>query len=331
MVWTGSCTIVISAILGGLLSIPGIPYNVGELLGARFSIIQLGLLAVAILWMGASGAAIAGLLTRLPLPILLLPTMTIAAGATGYVLLSFAVTGESMRDIVGSPVIWRQISLSDAWGSNAAALTTNFLGRYIVDQLEYCGRYIALTAPITLTLAALYCGFLHRRDQGNDGFTRIFLYAVPWLVLCKFIVIDWAGTDNIKELVATPDGLGVGGIYYLYAALFLICLCAIYARTASDGGAVRLILMVSAIALSIPLSWLLLKIGLAPAIVKNGQSFSAMDFLLGPNRDALRPAKYLLGRWAAVFVGTVAVFAAGLYCIPVSAGNISKSPAKFVA
>lgn len=321
IVWAGLCSIGITAILGGLLSLPGIPYNVGELLGRHFSLFQLWLLAIAILWMGAGGATVARITGRLQLAILMLPVLTIGAGIVSYVVLNFAVTGESMRDIVGSPVLWREITQAESWGGNVAALTSKFLNRYVVDQLEYCGRFIALTGPVTLTLTALYCGYLHRRTTDSYGFVRMFAYALPWLILCKFIVIEWAGTDNIKELVAEPGSLGIGGIYAVYGALFLICACAINVRTVPGKGISRWLFLVAAIAVCIPLSWLLLKLGLAASLSKNGQTFSGLSFLLGPNRETVLPAAEMFIRWAVLFVGAVLVLAAGLFAVPAPLSN----------
>lgn len=227
------------------------PYNVREMLvpEARWtSALLLALacyvLAVGPVWLARRSVSGVARLVQLPLG------MFVYGGAS-FLLLRFAVPQESLHDLVGSPVL--------GWPG----------------QWETTLRWIALAAvPGTLIYLAAQTV---RRWRGLRLGPLHFWAALPVLALAYWGVVVQAATDNLTELIAAPHGPG-----------FLAVCAAAYATVgaaamlASPGRHWRTAVLVCV--LSLPVAGGLLALGLAGEIDKYGQQFSALQFLLSPDR-----------------------------------------------
>jgi hypothetical protein len=123
------------------------------------------------------------------------------------------------------------------------------------------------------------------------------------LVLAYWGVIVQAATDNLTELIATPQPLAFAVLCaWLYSAFVAAAWIASPAPTPLRA---RLLGVVA----SLPLAALFLHLGLAGEIDKYGQQFSAMQFLLSPDRQhyATQPVIWL--RYGVLHVLVIAALA----------------------
>jgi VanZ family protein len=221
------------------------------------------------------------------------PGIVLAHAIVAWIGVRAVIPLESVRDIVGRPVLhW-------PW------------------EWELIGRFTALFGAISILLCGgtLLAGAL----CGEEGFGRAFLrwvfVAVPLLVLAHWIVVVKAGTDNLTELMAGGGGLAASS----WIAAWLLALAAggaglamIPAPDTRRGTAVLLA------AGSVPFGWMALSLGLAPAIAKYGAVLSALQFLLSPDRSHYVVGGGLATRYVAAHVGGLA--AASLTQLPLWAG-----------
>jgi hypothetical protein len=186
----------------------------------------------------------------------------------------------------------------------------------LVDFLERRVRYVALYSPpvmcLALVLLPLACRTLGRRAGRALDLVLVGAVALGWFWLCHHVVLPWGSTDNLQELVAPSGGFRYGGALYLYAIVALIAInAAIFV-----GSTERLGLLPVAIAFSIlavPAGWALLESGLERAVEKYGLTYSAVQFLLGPDRLQGLSDTSLFARWAVVQTGIVGVASFGAW------------------
>lgn len=259
-----------------LLHVPSIPYNVRELLGT--TPVTPVAIAVSILATGWVSMCFACQWWKRPLlfawqfPILL----TLAAAAV-YKLLRSTTPLESLHDIVGSPIL--EISY----------------------ELEMCGRFAGLYAGVVsgLTLGArLAIGKPWRLSWAG-------LLAVGAMAFASYSVVVLAAcTDNIVELMR-GEGNAVAGLALLG---WFACLGFSAAETARSmgrqpSGARSLARLALVLSLASLCGWWLLVAGTTPKLDKYNTTFSAMQFLLGPDRGHHLSTQSLLVRFVALQVG----------------------------
>ena len=241
-----------------------VPYNVRELLQEDSPWLSALLLALVCYWLAVwpvwlARRQVSGLARLVQLPLGL-----VAYGALAFLLLRVAVPIESLHDLAGSPVL--------GWPG----------------QWELGLRWIALAAVpgVLLYLAAQTV----RRWRGRRLDALHFWAAVPLLGLAYWGVVTQAATDNLTELIATPQPLAFAA---LCAWLYLVFLAA--ASLASPAPATQRSARLAGVAVSLPLAALFLHFGLAGQIDKYGQQFSALQFLLSADRQhyATQPVIWL--------------------------------------
>jgi glycopeptide antibiotics resistance protein len=248
-----------------------VPYNVRELLRQDDAWLSALLLALACYWLAVwpvwlarrrvSGFARLG---QLPLGLLLY-------GGVVFLLLRAAVADESLHDLAGSPVL------------------------HWPGQWETGLRWVALAAVpgALLYLAAQTV----RRWRGRQLGALHFLAAGPVLALAYWGVVVEAATDNLTELIATPQPLAFAALCtWLYVVFLAVVLLA------SPVPAARRAVRLAGLLASLPLAALFLHLGLAGEIDKYGQQFSALQFLLSTDRQhyATQPVIWL--RYSALHV-----------------------------
>ena len=301
-----------------VVSLPGVPYNLRELFVADGAVPPTVWFALWLLWIGASAAAIAYVVARIEFAFVTVPLLVVASAVASYGLLVASVTPESIADIIGVPIISRLPASSAFWEGVRQSLIARVPSAEAIDRAEDLLRYIALYSPLVILLVILNASVerlaIHRRAET----TRFFLiygliYLVlmaPWLYLAKLVIIDFAATDNLTELIA-PSRLAIAGWVFLFLLIGLVALNATLLARASLAGPRRFLIALAATPVAAAFGWLLLRAGLVSALVKYGATFSGVDFLLGPGREALLPTATLFLRWEAVYVAGIAVLAYG--------------------
>ena len=242
-----------------LLGLPGVPYNVREAFGSG------GARAGPILLVG--GALVACVAAQVVLArfldgsrrrLVALPAGVVAVGAVAFSCVRWGVPEEALFDIVGSPVLdW-------PW------------------EWELLGRFVALAALPQLALFAAN-HLIHARARAWPGL--LLAAALAWAA--RTVVVPWARTDNVTELLGSEPALA--------ALLLLVAFnAALLARARKPLHALFLL------AATFGLTYLgeaLGRLGLAGSIDKYGKVFSAQQFLLSPDREHyLDPAAIAL-RW----------------------------------
>ncbi len=258
--------------------LPFMPYNVRELLRPGSAWLSALLLALTCYWLAVGPVWLArrqvsGLARLVQVPLGLL-----AYGGIMFLLLDAAVPDESLFDLGGSPVLH--------WSG----------------QWELGLRWMAL-ALIPGALIYLATQTV-RRWRGRRLGALHFLAALPVLGLAYWGVVVQADTDNLVELMATPQPLAFAA---LCAWLYLLFLAA--AWLASPATAVQRTLRLAGALVSLPLAALFLHFGLAASINKYGQQFSAMQFLLSTDRQHYAAQSVIWLRYSALHMLVIATLA----------------------
>lgn len=268
-------------VFGGVMVVfrlKGAPYNVREIFDVDRSGREAGLFAALVMWMGFAPAGVGRLIARASRWAAFLPILAALVSAASWMLLRFAVTRESLGDILGPAVLG---------GSR---------------ELELLGRFVALQGSMILVLTVAWSAAARVWAR---GFRRglvfgavLFLLALPWLVLARLVVVNWATTPNLTELIRTepwPGDIALG-VLLLLAAINAAALGWTFAS--GRGQQTVLALMVTAV-LVLP-GWWLVNAGLEPAVGRGRHTFPAIRFLLGPNRSTPLAQTALFLRWALV-------------------------------
>jgi len=297
-----------------LLRLPAIPYNVRELFRTDGYFFALLLFSLAILWIGAGAVLYSRLLQCMRHPLTGLLPVTAGIGITSLALLWFAVTTESIEDIVGSSNLYWFVTNKDIWGETARRLFLYLNAPDGIGFIERCVRYLALYSPVVICLGGLHV----TRALFKSNVSRFWIF--EWLFgsflllwLCKAITFDWSSTDNLNELIARDGEWGWGGGGYLYALMFLICANSLMLAQHFGGSRLSQALHIAFTIVAIPVGWWLLNQGLETEVEKYNLVFSGVQFLLGPDRNNLLTTDTLLVRWAAVQLFATLVLAAGLW------------------
>ena len=313
-------TLLVAVLIGvsvlWVLRLPGLPYNVRELF-LEDGLFHTAFFGAVVIWIGVGAYFVGYFAARSSLPIFVFPVAGLFTGIVSLMLLEASVTGESIRDIIGSPVLYKDLVNNQEWGGPLHKLLLRF-SPAAITSLEQTARYAALYGPLVGILGFVVAVKL----KLNLGLSSIYgspfwaLSAVislgAWLFFCKLLVIDWAATDNLTELLAPPDFLGLGGWTYLYSLVLLLAVNAVsYLKTGQKRR--RLVLPTTFTFLGIPLGWLLLQQGLHPAVEKYGMTFSGVQFLLGPDRQSALADGELFLRWAFVYLAGLTTIAVGLW------------------
>jgi hypothetical protein len=303
-----------------LLKLPGIPYNLKKLFGDQ-ALFGAAVFSLALLWLGGGPWLVARTVLRLDARrrrgALWAPLLIAGIALVSYLLVDLATPAIMLEKIIGAPDLYRRIVEDNYWGEAWRAGLAAW-PRGLVSAGERLVRYLALysvfTIPLVLALLAI-----PRRERG----ARIIvngLCLLPFWLLGKFVVLDWAITDNLTELVAD------GGTVFLALLIALFAANAVWLAVYRRGARTAPVLVVVTAALAAA-GWWLLNLGIEPVVINNGRIFSGVQFLLGENRSALLSAPALFARWCALDGAALAVVVTGMLLtrrllpLPEPAGN----------
>lgn len=343
----GRIAAVLMALLYGLavvgvgravLGLPSIPYNVNELFYAGGSVLDLLAFAMATLSLGFGAAWAAHRPRHARWSMVALPARVILATLASYVLITHAVTNESVMDIAGSSNTYPQVMNQGLWGDFGITLYSLIGSPTLIDTVEQAIRYCALVGPLFawLTIFAVTAGRLAGHPEFAGGrrwaFAGVCLvthvaYFLPWLLLARWVAFIRPSTDNLSELIQ-DDGA------YLYVLMVLIamnaCLPGLARALNRRPGTVFLVGTV----VLVPVGWWLVLAGLGSPVEKYGNVFRGVDFLLGPDRATRLPEWVLFSRWTAVQLGLVGVARFGMWLferwaapLPLHSGGPRPDPA----
>lgn len=265
-------------LLWAMVHAPFVPYNVRELLRGDSILLSAFLLALACYWLAVWPVWLARRRVSGPIRLGQLPLGLLVYGAIAFLLLDAAVPDESLHDLVGSPVL--------KWPG----------------QWETGLRWVALAAiPGALSYLAAQTV---RRWRGRRLGAFHFWAAIPILALSYWGVVAQAATDNLTELIASPNPLA---FIFLCLGLFSIFLTA--AMLASPVSAGQRAARSVVVAISLPVAAICLYLGLADEIDKYGQQFSAMQFLLSTDRQHYASPSAIWLRYGVLHVLVIAALA----------------------
>ena len=298
-----------------VLRVPGIPYNARELFLDGASAAALVFFALALLWIGAGAMLIAHLLRQTRRTYLLLPPALIVVSLVSKMLLSRSVTYESLDDVIGSNNLFGLVTQQGAWGETLKPIVSA-IGPNAVDFLERRVRYIALYSVPVLAIAFALASTARAPSPSvrRTALDRalVVLCAAGWFWLARTLVVTWAATDNLTELVARRAWLGIPGEWFVVAIPAVLGVTVAQLIRAASDPKWWPAAIATAIA-ALPIGWALLMVGLEPHVEKYGHVFSGAQFLLGPDRGIPLSDAQLFVRWAVVQSSAVVVTFVGAW------------------
>jgi VanZ family protein len=286
-----------------VLQLPGIPYNLKKLFGDQ-ALAGAAVFSLALLWLGSGPwlAARAVLLLdgRRRHGAFWTPLMVIGLALVSYALVNLATPAIMLEKIIGAPDLYRRVVDDKYWGEAWRAGLAGW-PRVLVDATERLVRYVALYAvfaiPLVVALAATA-----RRDRRARVIVLV-LCLLPFWVLAKYVVLDWAITDNLTELVVD------GGAFYLALAVALFAANAVLVGVGMPRNGAPL---AAATAALLGVSWLLVNQAIETVVINGGRVFGGLQFLLGADRTTLLSAPELFARWGALYLAALAAVVAGV-------------------
>jgi hypothetical protein len=309
LLWLVATIAAIVASITLVLRLPGIPYNVQELFLNNGSLSALIFFALTLLWVGAGAMLIAHLLCVSRRAYLMLPLALVVVSLVSKMLLSRSVTYESVDDIIGSNNLFGLVTGENVWGT-AGRSAFQLLGPDVVDFVERRVRYTALySIPLLgIALTLVYAARSARRVLPMKPLEQFLLVACAagWFWLARTLVVTWAATDNLTELIARRSPFGIPGEWYLFMIPVLIGLSVALLIRATAQPAWWPAAVASTVA-AVPVGWVLLNLGLDAHVEKYGSVFSGAQFLLGPDRRHTLSESALFARWVALQAGVVGV------------------------
>jgi len=298
-----------------VLRVPGTPYNARELFLDDASATALVFFGLALLWIGAGAMLIAHLLRRTSRTYLLLPPALFVVSLVSKMLLSRSVTYESVDDIIGSNNLFGLVTQQGAWGETWKQIVSA-IGPNAVDFLERRVRYTALYSMPLLAIALSLASTLRAAPESAQKTPAervlLILCVAGWFWLARTLVVTWAATDNLTELVARRSWLGIPGEWFVVALSAVLGVCVAQLIRAASDPKWWPAAIATAIA-TLPIGWTLLMAGLEPRVEKYGHVFSGAQFLLGPDRGTLLSDAQLFVRWTVVQSSAVVATFAGAW------------------
>jgi hypothetical protein len=264
-----------------IMQSPLTPYNIRELVYEGHPLRSLVLLAILLYWTIGFPVLIAQWLARGELYLLSFPPLALLHGLIAWLLLWSSVPSEAIHDIVGYPVL--------AWSW----------------EWEVLGRFLALFSlwSVAATFGALGAAWRILPDARS----ALLGWAIGACLLIPFsyyIVVIVASTDNLVELIANNGG--VGSFLLIGVAMAGISFGGTKGTLAliRDGG--RQIGAVPWVVGAGILAYLALYVGMEQVIIKYGQVFSALQFLLSSDRSHLAGPNELIVRYTMAYFFLIA-------------------------
>ena len=269
--------VLVAGIVIGTEGHESVPYNVRELFSKSNRLLTVTFFAITIGLM-FSGPVLSSILTtrRKSLAFGAFPVFLLLCTSLAWILLRLSVPLESLYDVIGAPILdW-------PW------------------EWESLLRFMALAAgPWTaFFLSSLFLLAFTSRSRSSGTFSIVpLLETFPVLAMSWVLIFPLAATDNLTELVV-GQGSAWAGLMVLGALLVIGLGAGLISWGFAHSGCIKW--FPAAIALLLGTgggSYLFLSAGLEGSVSKYGQSFSTLQFLLSPGRDALLSGSDLVLRF----------------------------------
>lgn len=255
---------------------PLTPYNVRELIYEGHPIRSLISLAALLYWAIGFPILIARWLARGELYLLSFLPLVLLHGLIAWLLLWSSVPSESIHDIVGSAVLgW-------PW------------------EWELLGRFLALFSlwSVAATAGSLIAAW-HILPNAKSALLGWSIGAFLLIPLSYYIVVSEASTDNLVELIANNGSMGA--FLLIGLAMAEIAFGGTKAALASSPGLAHRTRAAAWMLACGVLAYFSLYFGTEQVIVKYGQVFSAMQFLLSSDRSSLAGPGELMARYTVLY------------------------------
>jgi glycopeptide antibiotics resistance protein len=306
-VWLGIAAAWLALALGLYWSIrlPGIPYNWASIFGGQ-PWRGAGFFSLALLWLGSGPWIVTQCVLHLDArrrhSTLWVPVLLIGIALLSFLLVDSAVPGAMLEKVIGAPDLYRRVVDENSWGIDwhiRFQAWPSGLIRSLERLVRYCALYSLFMIPATLAALAV------ARSERVPRVLANLILLLPCWWLAKCVVLDWAITDNLTELVAP------GGLPFLSA---LIVVIAIHATVLANHARLPRFLLSAGIGsvVLLPATWWLVNQGIETMVVKYGSIFSGVQFLLGENRVLTLPEHVLFARWCLVYVSATGITALGM-------------------
>ncbi len=282
--------------------LPSVNYNVRQLLYAGHPIRSAMLLSVALFLTLAVPAWLVAWICRRRLAPVLLPLALLLNAFLTWMAVVNAVPSRNLHDIVGAPVL------------------------HWPGETETCLRFLALHSAVTLLVTGGVVLALPLFQSRRVGLV------LGWLLLSIVLgpLLHWAivieaATDNLTELMrhggsATASILLALGAVLVFFSGSLIAAGIAFAR--------RRRLAVGLAAMGSFAAYQLFVAGSEPVIIKYGRIFSAMQFLLSPDRAHYVGQQELIVRYIAAYLALMVTLALLQYraWAAIAGGETTSSP-----
>lgn len=277
------------------LTAPGVPYNVRELAEGRPPFLTAFMLSLLLLLtLGAPAWVAAAWLRRKGASFRTTLLFLLAQGTVAWVLLRPSVPLEAIHDIVGYPVL----------GGSAEA--------------ETAGRFLALYAGAATVILAAAAAWIAWEDRDSGPLAKWAPVAAITLPVSYAVVVPFAATDNLTELMR--GGGGVLPAAAISGALAALAVAGSGFSRLLAGRSTNPVLAIGICLAAFPAGYALLQLGMEPHVEKYGQTFSAMQFLLSRDREHLATGAALQLRYALAFAACALAIALTQHAAWVASG-----------
>ncbi|MEH6478326.1 MAG: hypothetical protein V7727_21725, partial [Sneathiella sp.] len=179
-----------------VLGIEAVPYNVRGLFAGQGDVFDYLNFSLSLLSIGWGSAWLGNVFVSTRKPAMDVPISLLKLILVIYLFLWLSVSGESMKDIVGSNVFDRRLEEGAVFGQFGVDVA-NYFGhdsvRRVTDFFEPIVRFFALIGPLLL-LAGLSFAITQRVGgrspaihNSKNEFRMVCLWLLPWLYLCKVV------------------------------------------------------------------------------------------------------------------------------------------------
>ena len=252
--------LVLAVLIVVVTRLPGLPYRVRQLPNPYHPIMAPILLAAFFIWSFGLPAVAARWLTVAKSRGAIYPLLVAGHGLIGWAIIQYAVLPESIHNVIGFPV------LNWPW------------------RAEYIARFVRFLSVLSvqLTGGALLAAAMTGKRTAMALFWWIasagLLFPIQY-----WVVVTWAATDNLTELMAASASIGA----FLWLSLYLLLMGttgSLLVSLRSGASAIRIGLTLAALAASLPVGYLLFTAGTEAVLIKDQQIFSALQSLLSTDR-----------------------------------------------
>ena len=263
---------LVAGVIWAVGQLPAVPYNVRELLYRDHPIRSAVMLAFALALTLGVPAWLIVWTTRRPWIWMLAPATLVANALVAWWVVVNAVASRNIHDIVGSPVL--------GWPG----------------ETETGLRFVALHGTIAFLVSwAVLVAMIAYRRSTMALVARWFVLTMPLAWISHWTIVERAATDNLTELMRDGGSLTASVLLSLAAVLSFLAGSLIAGSIAN--GRKRGVALALAVASSVG-AFVLLNAGTEPALLKYGKVFSALQFLLSPDRAHYVGQGELIARYA---------------------------------